>query len=55
VLNKAKSRALAFRNAAALKMRNRTRLPNRALAKTEIRLLLSSVDNIRDDALLRFG
>lgn len=33
----------------------RQRLPNRALTETQIRHLLASVDNVRDDALLRLG
>ena len=31
------------------------RFPNRALTEAQIRLLLSSIENIRDDALIRLG
>lgn len=33
----------------------RNRNPNRSLTETQIRILLSSLDNIRDDALIRLG
>jgi integrase len=36
-------------------VRQRKRHPNRALTEAEIRLLLSSVESIRDDALIRLG
>ncbi len=39
----------------AITIRQRIRLPNRSLTEAQIRLLLSSVDTIRDDALLRLG
>jgi integrase len=45
----------AVRNKGALLARKRKRYPNRALAEAQIRLLFSSVDNIRDDALIRLG
>jgi len=51
----AKSRALTKRKAAPLVTRKRRRHPNRALTEAEIRLLLSSVESIRDDALIRLG
>ena len=51
----AKSRALTVRKAAAVVARKRKRHPNRALTEAEIRLLLSSVESIRDDALIRLG
>ncbi len=38
-----------------LAIRERKRYPNRALTEAEIRGLLSFVDNIRDDALIRLG
>ena len=51
----AKSKALTVRKAAPLAVRKRKRHPNRALTEAEIRLLLSSVESIRDDALIRLG
>lgn len=45
----------AVRGTRALVVRTRTRHPNRSLTEAQIRLLLSSIDNIRDDALLRLG
>ena len=33
----------------------RNRFPNRSLTEPQIRILLSSLDNIRDDALVRLG
>lgn len=38
-----------------LAIRKRSRFPNRALTEVQIRILLSSLDNIRDDALIRLG
>src|SRR3712207_2887819 len=38
-----------------LTVKKRKRNPNRALTEAQIRLLLGSVDNIRDDALIRLG
>src|SRR5258707_10305867 len=49
------SRALTKREAAHLATRKRRRHPNRALTEAEIRLLLSSVESIRDDARIRLG
>ncbi len=51
----AKSRALTKRKAAPLVVRKRRRHPNRALTEAEIRRLLSSIESIRDDALVRLG
>jgi len=51
----AKSKALTVRKAASLAVRKRKRHANRALTEAEIRLLLSSVESIRDDALIRLG
>jgi len=51
----AKSKALIVRKAASLAVRKRKRHANRALTEAEIRLLLSSVESIRDDALIRLG
>ena len=51
----AKSRALTVRKATPLVARKRRRHPNRALTEAEIRLFLSSVESIRDDALIRLG
>lgn len=36
-------------------LRQRRRHPNRALTEAQIRLLLASIDNIADDALIRLG
>lgn len=38
-----------------LAIRKRKRNPNRALTEAEIRILLSTIENIRDDALIRLG
>ena len=46
-LAKAKTKALA--------VKKRNRHPNRALTEAQIRLLLSEIENIRDDALIRLG
>jgi integrase len=51
----AKSNALAKIQAAPIVVRKRRRYPNRALTEAEIRLLLASVQSIRDDALIRLG
>src|SRR5712692_659137 len=51
----ATSKALTKRTAVHLATRKRRRHPNRALIEAEIRLLLSSVESIRDDALIRLG
>lgn len=45
----------ASRAARSLVIRKRKRHPNRALTEAQIRVLLSSIDNIRDDALIRLG
>jgi integrase len=39
----------------AITVRKRKRIPNRALTEAQIRLLLSSIENIHDDALIRLG
>ena len=39
----------------ALAIKKRKRHPNRALTEAQIRLLLSEVEHIRDDALIRLG
>src|SRR5512135_3130775 len=39
----------------ALVLKKRKRNPNRALTESQIRVLLSSIDNIHDDALIRLG
>jgi integrase len=49
------SRLPASRNMRTLIIRTRKRHPNRALTEAQIRVLLSSIDNIRDDALIRLG
>jgi integrase len=43
------------RKVLAARKRRWKRLPNRALTEAQIRLLLSSIENIRDDALIRLG
>ena len=48
-------RQLVVRQKRALVVRKRKRHPNRSLTEAQIRLLLSSVDNIKDDALIRLG
>ena len=48
-------RQLAVREDQALVVKKRKRHPNRALTEAQIRLLLHTVDNIRDDALIRLG
>lgn len=48
-------RKLTKRKAKALAIRKRKRHPNRPLTEAQIRLLLSSIENIRDDALIRLG
>jgi len=47
--------ALAGRKSGEIIIPQRKRLPNRSLTEAEIRLLLASIDNIRDDALIRLG
>jgi len=46
---------LTIRGKNDLAKRKRKRNPNRALTEAQIRLLLSSIENIRDDALIRLG
>lgn len=48
-------RKLTKRKAKAYAIRKRKRHPNRPLTEAQIRLLLSSIENIRDDALIRLG
>jgi integrase len=48
-------RALTKSHRGQLAVRKRRRHPNRALTEAQIRLLLSSTDNIADDALIRLG
>ena len=36
-------------------MKKRKRHPNRPLTEAQIRLLLNTIDDIRDDALIRLG
>jgi integrase len=54
-----KKTALARRtereNQKSLTIYKRRRHPNRALTESQIRSLLSAIDNIRDDALIRLG
>ena len=51
----AKLKTIAVRKTASPTTVQRRRHPNRALTEAEIRLLLSSAESIRDDALLRLG
>lgn len=53
--NKTSLSVLVQRDARALEVRKRNRFPNRALTEQQIRILLSSIENIRDDALIRLG
>lgn len=48
-------RQLAVIENQTLVVKKRKRHPNRALTEAQIRLLLHSVDNIRDDALIYLG
>jgi len=50
-----KSRALSVRRDHALAIKKRKRHPNRPLTEAQIRTLLASLDDIRDDALIRLG
>ncbi len=52
--NKASLTFLAIHHGRALALA-RKRFPNRALTEAQIRILLSSIENIRDDALIRLG
>ena len=45
----------AVREKSPLVVRQRKRNPNRPLSAVEILNLLHSIDNIRDDALIRLG
>ena len=49
------SRSPPRRNKKLLAIRQRKRHPNRALTEAQIRNLLSAIENIRDDALIRLG
>lgn len=49
------SRLPTRRDGKGIILRTRKRHPNRALTETQIRALLSSIENIRDDALIRLG
>ncbi len=48
-------RKLVKRKAKEIAVRRRKRHPNRPLTEAQIRTLLSSLDDIRDDALIRLG
>jgi integrase/recombinase XerD len=50
-----KDRRAIKKSGRAITVRKRKRLPNRALTEAQIRLLLSSIENIHDDALIRLG
>lgn len=49
------SQQLAGRAGKGIAVRTRKRLPNRSLTEAQIRVLLASIENIRDDALIRLG
>jgi integrase len=49
------SRLSARQRQKSLAIRQRKRHPNRALTEAQIRILLSVIENIRDDALIRLG
>jgi integrase len=51
----AQSSSSTTKNAPPQLVRKRKRHPNRALTEAQIRALLASIDNIRDDALVRLG
>ncbi len=53
--SKTSLKVLVQRDARAIAARKRNRFPNRALTEAQIRVLLSSIENIRDDALVRLG
>ena len=50
-----KGKVLTVRSKKALATKKRKRHPNRPLSEAQIRTLLSSLDDIRDDALIRLG
>jgi integrase/recombinase XerD len=50
-----RKRGLAKRKEKEIAVRKRKRHPNRPLTEAQIRVLLSSLDDIRDDALIRLG
>lgn len=49
------SRLPTKRDGRRIAIRKRKRHPNRPLTESQIRVLLSSIENIRDDALIRLG
>lgn len=51
----AKMRQITTTQAVPVAAHKRRRHPNRALTEAELRRLLASLDNIRDDALIRLG
>ncbi len=48
-------KSLAIRNKGTLPVKKRKRFPNRPLTEAQIRTLLASIENIRNDALIRLG
>jgi integrase len=48
-------KSLVVRRRKALAIKKRKRFPNRPLTEAQIRTLLASIENIRDDALIRIG
>src|SRR5713226_9467066 len=48
-------RTMKVRKTNVIQVKSRKRNPNRALTETQIRILLSSIENIRNDALIRLG
>jgi integrase len=55
VKNSTLSRISSRRNDRSLVVHTRKRHPNRALTEPQIRNLLSAIENIHDDALIRLG
>jgi integrase len=51
----AKIRSLTIRSKEAVAIKKRKRFPNRPLTEAQIRILLASLESIRDDALVRLG
>jgi integrase len=48
-------KSLSVRNRRAVAIKKRRCFPNRPLTEAQIRSLLTSIENIRDDALIRLG
>src|SRR5207249_6407176 len=50
-----RNQSAEHRHSKALAVKKRKRHPNRPLTEAQIRLLLNTIDDIRDDALIRLG